>query len=172
MGGALPVRDNRTPSAPASVARGLDALPSSIARRVVGVGPCWVWTGYVHPSGYAWARPPRGTRGASWFVHRFAYEAVNGPVPRGLVLDHLCRVRACIRPDHLEPVTSGENCRRGIGPAALNARKTHCRRGHSLAGDNLLLWSDGRRRCAVCTRDWYAARDNARRQALRAGASR
>lgn len=83
------------------------------------------------------------------YAHRLAYEQQVGPVPRGLVLDHLCRNPACVNPAHLEPVSDKENILRGTGAGARNARKTHCVRGHELAGDNLLTCAGGRR-CRAC----------------------
>lgn len=105
-------------------------------------GYCWVWTG-VLSSGYG------SFRGQNQTVrtHLFAYEQLVGPVPKGLVLDHLCRNRACVRPSHLEPVTHAVNIRRGG-----NAMKTHCKRGHPLIGSNLRRDSKGRRQCRACDR--------------------
>lgn len=74
---------------------------------------CWLWSGNVNPDGYgrvAWRRADGVSR--TGFAHRFAYERLVGPVPDGLVLDHLCRNTVCVRPDHLEPVTDSENSRR------------------------------------------------------------
>lgn len=90
------------------------------------------------------------------YAHRFAYELWVGPIPDGLQLDHLCRTRLCVAPDHLEPVTARENNRRGVGPAALCAAKTHCAEGHPLAGANLRQADArrGRRRCATCDRNY------------------
>lgn len=79
------------------------------------------------------------------YAHRHAYEQANGPIPDGLVLDHLCRNRWCCNPDHLEPVTNEENIRRGESPPARNARKLLCPEGHEYD-----LQSDGTRRCSVC----------------------
>ncbi len=104
-------------------------------------------------------------RGRRVMAHRWAYESEVGPVPDGMELDHLCRNRGCVNHDHLEPVTARENVRRGIGPTADNARKTHCPRGHLLSGSNLvpsLLNKTGRRSCLECTR--RQAREGKRRQ--------
>lgn len=86
-------------------------------------------------------------------AHRFAYEDIKGPVPADRVLDHLCRNPICVNPDHLEIVTWTENMLRGVSPAAQNKRKTHCKRGHELAPDNLnpyYLERGGRRSCLQC----------------------
>lgn len=75
-------------------------------------GRCWIWTGKLHDGdrGYAKVRVAGQLRKA----HRVAYELLVGPVPDGLVIDHLCRVRHCINPEHMEPVTNAENVRRGL----------------------------------------------------------
>lgn len=77
-------------------------------------------------------------------AYRVAYERLVGPVPKGLELDHKCRVRSCWRPDHLEAVTKRENILRGCGPTALQARRTHCKLGHELTVVG------NRRRCLIC----------------------
>lgn len=95
---------------------------------------CWMWTGNCHPeTGY----------GRLWFdrhddrlAHRLAYEWSVGPIPAGLVIDHLCRHRSCVNPSHLEPVTSAVNTMRGVGIGAINAAKTHCLRGHPFDSEN------------------------------------
>lgn len=106
---------------------------------------CWIWTGFVNPDGYAMCSNIR--------VHRFSYEENVEPIPHGLVIDHKCRVRCCVNPDHLECVTSGENVLRGIGPTAINANKTHCKYGHDLDENNTRVrFREGRvrRECRVC----------------------
>lgn len=84
-------------------------------------------------------------------LHRAVYWILRGPIPDGMTLDHLCRNRACINPDHLEPVTAAENSRRGEAPSAINSRKTHCPKGHPYASDNLRIWV-GKRHCLACMR--------------------
>lgn len=86
---------------------------------------CWDWTGYLQ-RGYGRIKDNSKQRRA----HRWAYEAFVGPISRGLTIDHLCRNRACVNPAHLEVVSAGENVLRGYAPAAINARKTHCKYGH------------------------------------------
>lgn len=84
-------------------------------------------------------------------AHRFAYEALVGPVPDGLELDHLCRNRQCCNPAHLEPVSGRENKLRGAGPSAVFAKRDHCRNGHPLTGDNIFPVNPAiGRRCRQC----------------------
>jgi hypothetical protein len=84
-------------------------------------------------------------------AHRVAYEALVGPIPDGLQLDHLCRVRCCCNPQHLEPVTCRENLLRGEGPTATNAAKDVCKRGHAFRRGHLT--KVGSRRCHECDAD-------------------
>lgn len=106
---------------------------------------CWQWLGKLD-NGYGrfWLQ------GKLKLAHRIAWEQVNGPVPDKKHLDHLCRNRGCVNPDHLEPVTIGENVLRGEGYSAINARKTHCKNGHELSGDNLYNIKRGGRTCGIC----------------------
>ena len=104
---------------------------------------CWIGQLSKFPAGYG---NRQGTP-----AHRLYYEELVGPIPEGLVTDHLCRNRDCVNPGHLEPVTNRENILRGEGITAQNARKTHCKRGHPLSGDNLYIDpSTGGRVCRVC----------------------
>lgn len=116
----------------------LDSLPSS---------SCVEWTGARHSAGYG-LMPASSTR-----AHRVVYERVVGPIPPGLVLDHLCRNRVCVNPAHLEPVTHRTNLLRGDTLAAANAAKVACPQGHALDGSK----SDGSRYCLTCSRE-YAVR--------------
>lgn len=115
----------------------------------IGKSGCWLWTSPLPPSGYA-----RYTIGyKAYQAHRLSYETYIGPIPDGLQLDHLCRVRHCVNPTHVEPVTNWENLKRGVGPSAINARKTRCNRGHPYTEDNTHINPAGARRCRKCHRD-------------------
>ncbi len=102
--------------------------------KVVGFG-CWLWQGRLSLAGYGQVSVKGKTRAA----HRVLYELANGNSDLSLYLDHTCRTKSCVNPKHLEQVTPKENTRRGFGPTALNMKKTHCHRGHSLSDDNLYL---------------------------------
>ncbi len=109
------------------------------------LGPCWLWTAYTYLGYGMFHVNGRGPIRS----HRWAYESWHGPVPAPLVLDHLCRVRNCVNPAHLEPVTNRENGLRGVGFVAREARKTHCPQGHEYTPDNTKLES-GKRKCRTC----------------------
>jgi hypothetical protein len=137
----------------------IPVLAERTLRRVEVSGEgCWLWPGYVSRKGYGMLRMTMSDGERRWFqVHRVAYTACVGPIPEGLTLDHLCRVRRCCNPDHLEPVTFTANTLRGSGPTAVNARKTHCIRGH-LFGPPGPEGANNRRRCLKCKRIWREAR--------------
>lgn len=120
---------------------------------------CWHWIAGISTTGYGhfWLN------GRTVVAHRYAYEVCVGPIPDGLVLDHLCRNRACVRPEHLEPVTQRDNTIRGLTQPAFNAQKDQCPAGHPYSGDNLRV-TNGRRVCRACHRV-NAARSRARRAA-------
>ena len=112
----------------------------------LGDDGCWEGTGARSAGGYGYF----WWQGSHLRSHRLAYSLLIGPIPSGLTIDHLCRVRACVRPSHLEAVTMRENILRGFGATAINASKTHCNKGHPLSGANLYLRPDGGRRCLAC----------------------
>lgn len=109
-------------------------------------GDCWLWTGYTR-GGYG--RLTRGSR--QYQAHRVAYETERGPIPAGMVLDHVCKNTRCVRPDHLEPVTQVANIQRGEWFPGVNTGKTHCPQGHPYSGDNLyVIPATGGRMCRTC----------------------
>jgi hypothetical protein len=113
---------------------------------------CLLWLGAINQFGYGRA----GLNGRRMVAHRAAFILACGPVPDELELDHLCRVRSCINPAHLEPVTKLVNVRRGIAGTAHTKRqraKTHCPAGHPYSGDNLFTRARGHRECRICMRD-------------------
>lgn len=94
---------------------------------------CWIYAGQFNSYGYGVVNIGFD----KFMAHRAVYETEVGEIPEGLDLDHLCRVRACVNPEHLEPVTRRENLLRGETIAAKHAAKTHCAQGHELSGPNL-----------------------------------
>lgn len=156
----------------------------SIKERIIGAVEftaegCWIWTKAKQTNGY-------GSIGVghskSKLVHRASYEAFVGPIPDGMTLDHechteatdceggkTCRHRPCVNPDHLTPVTSAENNRRGLSPAAVNGRRTHCVNGHLLDEANTIVKRDGHRNCRTC--QYASNRDRYRRRKQEAQAA-
>lgn len=121
-----------------------------MGRLILQENGCAIWPGMLHSQGYGMTR----FHGRSHLVHRLLYEHFVGPVPEGLVLDHLhCDNRACANWAHLSPCSRAANTMRGQSPAARNARKTHCSSGHAYADGNLFLDSRGARICRICRRE-------------------
>lgn len=132
---------------------------------------CWQWTGHINQNGYGCIKSEGGRAGKSLRVHRVSYELLVGPLPADMVIDHLCRNRACCNPAHMELVTFRENVLRGYGSPAQNARKTTCSNGHEFTPENTYLRPEGGRACRTCMHDRqqrFLARKAAYDKAMRA----
>ena len=141
------------------------ASGNTLPRMFVDGRGCWISTQRPDTNGYVrW-----GLNGPdkNKLVQRVIWETFNGPVPAGLVLDHLCRVRCCVNPSHLEPVTDRVNILRGVGPTALNAKKTHCKHGHEFTESNTGHNAKGRY-CKTCGTAYWKVNQPIRRARLRA----
>lgn len=126
------------------------------------VSGCWDWSSYFYKDGYGNFYAYK----KSWRAHRFAYELLIGKIPKGLDIDHLCRNRGCVNPDHLDPVTKLENWRRGKAITVNYSQNTHCKNGHLYNIENTIrgFSKNGRKRrnCKACCR--IAARNYQRRK--------
>lgn len=136
-----------------------------MAKTLSGPGGCWLWTGRLDRNGYG-----RITHeGKSREAYRVAYEEFVGPIPVGLHLDHLCRVRRCINPQHLEPVPPIVNNLRGDTFGGINSRKTECIHGHPYTPENTGYQARGRSRyCKTCRRISNNANKNRYRKTAKA----
>lgn len=131
---------------------------------------CWNWKGKPSSDGYG----RMGIDYKVYLAHRVSYVLKYGEPPPHMVIDHVCRNRICINPDHLEVVSLEENIRRGVGPERMRessdakAQRTHCKNGHPFSGYNLSL-NDRQRLCKTCHRQWqkdFRARKKAKELGL------
>lgn len=114
---------------------------------------CWTWE-TATSNGYGSFTSGKKL-GYGTLPHRIAWTLLKGPIPAGLTIDHLCRIKTCVNPAHLDPVTMKINTLRGISPIARQAKQTYCIHGHPLFGNNLKLVSRRNRiwrRCVTCSR--------------------
>ncbi len=110
--------------------------------KVAKTESCWLWRGSTSTRGYGRYRGQQ--------AHRVSFELSGNEIPKGLVLDHKCRVRNCVNPDHLRAVTNLENLMAGIGPTATNAAKTHCLNGHPFNEENTYYYKRAGRDMRYC----------------------
>ena len=128
----------------------VDILTGPIPSHAPHLGRCWQWRAGRTKQQYGGFHP---TKRAMVLAHRFAYEATVGKIPRGMVIDHLCRNRSCVNPEHMEAVTNMENLRRGKGYALQNGMRSKCRNGHEYTPENTYLDpTKGTVRCRECAR--------------------
>lgn len=140
-----------------------------LSRLMIDPSGCLLWTGARNDDGYGQI----GTTldNGEWrtlYSHRLMYEMFVGPIPAGHQIDHLCRVRHCAAPAHLEAVTQRENLLRGNGPAGEHSRQTHCLNNHEFTeASTYRSATDGSRQCRACRRDRQRARYRRNRAAPR-----
>ena len=149
----------------------IDLTPKQLASfwsKVSVSGNCWIWTAYKDRDGYGvFSIHIKGTRQSIPIkAYRLTYELFKEDTPKGLQIDHLCRNRACVNPDHLEVVTCKENVLRGIGLCSINARKTHCPQGHEYNEKNTYYDKNGGRYCRACHRQIQKRRYQLRKKVI------
>lgn len=114
-----------------------------------GPGGCWLWTasvtGRMGYGGFTY-------KGRGCSAHRWLWTHMNGKPPKGMYVDHICNTPRCVNPAHLQLLSPRANTMRGVGPSAVNARKTHCIYGHPFDAENTYVESGGWRKCRVCHR--------------------
>ena len=139
---------DRTPSQHARHRAGTPVMDRIEAKTEKRSGPldtqCWIWMGSLCGPGYGQIRVTENGQSKRVLVHRWMYERRFGPPPPRAVVHHLCDTPRCVNPEHLMAVTHGENTR------ATTDRITHCKHGHRLDGDNVMVTRDGRRICRAC----------------------
>ena len=130
-----------------------ERLREKLMKRIEKTDSCWNWLAYVTPTGYGVFTSRISGKLENRRAHRAVYELLVGKVPDGLQLDHLCRNRKCVNPEHLEPVTQKENLLRGIGFGAINSKKKKCPKGHKYTKENTYVYPNNKwRNCKICRR--------------------
>ena len=126
---------------------------------------CWIFDGCLDNKGYGQI----GIGGRTWRAHRLSYSVFIGPIEDELEIDHVCRVRSCINPTHLEAVTPQTNCLRGVSSAAGYAARTHCTKGHPFDDENTYRRTDSpnARKCRMCEKQRSVARNRAKGMKVR-----
>lgn len=114
---------------------------------------CWLWTAGLNSNRYAQFNTKLCRKTKTYTGHRLAFRELRGEIPEGLELDHLCRVRHCVNPWHLEPVSRQENILRGLTVPALRVARTHCPQGHEYNAQNTRVSGRNQRSCKQCHRD-------------------
>lgn len=141
----------------------LDRFAEKVALTESG---CLEWIGGKTVTGYGQIYAGTDAPVVKYMAHRWSYEHHVGPIPDGLEIDHLCGNRACVNPDHLEPVKHAENLMRSDGFSAVHAKKTHCLNGHEFTAENTRQRKGrGGRECRACCRDRDRARYRRRKAA-------
>lgn len=133
-------------------------LERFLAKICIKPNGCWEWLGGHAKAGYALLDIESDGSWKPVAAHRFSYETFVGPIPDGKELDHLCRNRGCVNPDHLEPVIHKVNVRRGLAGISTGEQmkaRTHCPKGHPYDEQNTRYRKNGRRRCLACRRAEY-----------------
>ena len=137
------------------------AIERLLSRIIIDDHNCWLWQGYKNRLGYGqitvYVDDLRANKRVA-STHRVTYQHFVGPIPQGLVIDHLYRVRHCCNPQHMEVVTQKINIYRGVAPSAINAGKLYCLRGHFYDKENTYTMPGGGRYCRTCARIKDAAR--------------
>lgn len=130
-------------------------------KRINKTNTCWLWMGSHTVAGYGIVM----RKGRIIYAHRVSYEMVNGPIPKGLEIDHMCNTPVCVNPAHLRAVTHRENIMRS-NPGGFNAAKKHCPKGHEYSPENTYVYK-GRRNCRACHRTYLKEYKRRQRQLKR-----
>ena len=144
-------------------------LEDRILSKINKTDTCWLWTAAINANGYARIGVKVDGKWTTKNAHRYIYKLLVGDIPDDMVCDHLCRVKHCVNPAHIEIVTDEENLLRGSknGPI-FNKFKTHCKQGHEYTPENTYIrktYRKGRRECKKCWQNYYRKRKALTRQA-------